>query len=214
MGLWNMLTQKEEERGETTNMHRDQRVVESLGGNTATTAVVFRWSLEGVGVLFSLGACEVTWSLGHVIQKFMGAHCFPSFGKGGIVSLPNFPNMLHINLMQVSQCAKCIFHSKCNTGSLLRLFPKSEILMHCLVLQHFLYKIHILYLRSDQVQIPVFPCKEYVYALVHADVVLYMKFILILMFTYGIPSKFILDHTCAAKTPSFHLSLCNSISTL
>lgn len=67
MGLWNMLTQanergKEGERYKATctKKERDQKVMESGGGNTVAASVVFHWSLESVGELLSLGTCVVT----------------------------------------------------------------------------------------------------------------------------------------------------------
>lgn len=89
MGLWNMLTQaneKEGKRGRGTKRHtqRIETKKKSCGGNTVAAAVVFHCSLERVGVLLSLGAGTHVWShdhQSHVIQKFMGAHCFQKFGK-------------------------------------------------------------------------------------------------------------------------------------
>lgn len=51
---------RERERG--GDVQRDQKVVESGGGNTVAAAVVFHWRLERVGVLRSLGARKHVWS--------------------------------------------------------------------------------------------------------------------------------------------------------
>lgn len=105
MGLWNMLTQtneREAKRGRAPKRRaqrrretRKKKVVWSSGGYTVAVAVVFHWTLEKNSVLPVRGACVVTWSLGHVLQKFMGARWFKDFGRLGIFFLSGFPNVQH-----------------------------------------------------------------------------------------------------------------------
>lgn len=77
---WHRLTRNRESRGRATKRHT-QRDQNAGGGNTVAAAVVFHRRLERVGVLLSLGECVVTWSPGHVMQKFMGSFCRQESGK-------------------------------------------------------------------------------------------------------------------------------------
>lgn len=98
---WHRLMRENQRGGEIQrDVHKggerpEKKVVWSNRGYTVAVAVVFHWTLEKNSVLPLRGACVVTWSLGHVLQKFMGARWFKVFGRLGIFFLSGFPNVLH-----------------------------------------------------------------------------------------------------------------------
>lgn len=65
MGLWNMLTHANKNKGGGEGNKRKDRDRKSCGGNTLAAAVVFHLSLERVGVHLSLGARKHGWSHDH-----------------------------------------------------------------------------------------------------------------------------------------------------